>query len=92
MFAYRSYAKLLCIDIAQEILTTFNDDPDLLKKVITADEALNLAPANFFLFPKVKILVKGKRFATIEKIKEKSKIDTEKRVSELFWRIHKTLA
>ena len=25
-------------DIAQEKLTTFNDDPDLLKKVITGDE------------------------------------------------------
>ena len=28
------------IDIAQEMLTTFNDDPDLLKKVITGDESL----------------------------------------------------
>ena len=27
------------MDIAQEILTTFNDDPDLLKKVITDDES-----------------------------------------------------
>ena len=26
------------MDIAQEILTTFNDVPDLLKKVITGDE------------------------------------------------------
>ena len=26
------------MDIAQEMLTTFNDDPDLLKKVITGDE------------------------------------------------------
>ena len=25
------------MDIAQEMLTTFNDDPDLLKKVITGD-------------------------------------------------------
>ena len=24
---------------AQEMLTTFNDDPDLLKKVITGDES-----------------------------------------------------
>ena len=27
------------MDIAQEMLTTFNDDPDLLKKVITSDES-----------------------------------------------------
>ena len=33
----------------------------------------NMAPANFFLFPKLKTPKKGKRFATIEEIKEKSK-------------------
>ena len=27
------------MDIAEEMLTTFNDDPDLLKKVITADKS-----------------------------------------------------
>ena len=27
------------LDIAQEMLTTFNDDPDLLKKVTTGDES-----------------------------------------------------
>ena len=27
------------MDIAQEILTTFDDDPDLLRKVITDDES-----------------------------------------------------
>ena len=27
------------MDIAQEMLTTFNDDPDLLKKVIADDES-----------------------------------------------------
>ena len=27
------------MDIGQETLTTFNDDPDLLKKVITGDES-----------------------------------------------------
>ena len=27
------------MDIAQEILTTFNDDPDLFKKFITGDES-----------------------------------------------------
>ena len=33
----------------------------------------DLAPANFFLFPKLKTPMKGKRFATIEELKEKSK-------------------
>ena len=32
----------------------------------------DLAPADFFLFPKLKTPIKGKRFATIEEIKEKS--------------------
>ena len=31
--------KQRCMDIAQKMLTTFNDDPDLLKKVITGDES-----------------------------------------------------
>ena len=34
--------------------------------------SLDLASAVFFLFSKLKTLMKGKRFATIEKIKEKS--------------------
>ena len=33
----------------------------------------DLVPADFFLFPKLKELMKGKRFPTIEEIKEKSK-------------------
>ena len=33
----------------------------------------DLVPVDFFLFPKLKTPMKGKRFATIEKIKEKSK-------------------
>ena len=33
----------------------------------------DLAPAGFFLFPKLKTPLKGKRFAMIEEIKEKSK-------------------
>ena len=35
--------------------------------------SLDLAPAVFFLFPKLQTLMKGKHFATIEEIKEKSK-------------------
>ena len=35
--------------------------------------SLDLACANFFIFPKLKTPMKGKGFATIEQIKEKSK-------------------
>ena len=35
--------------------------------------SLDLTPADFFLFPKLKTQMKGKRFATIEEIKEISK-------------------
>ena len=35
--------------------------------------SLDLIPAGFFLFPKLKTPMKGKRFAMIEEIKEKSK-------------------
>ena len=31
--------KQCCMDIAQEMLTIFNDDPDLLKEIITGDES-----------------------------------------------------
>ena len=34
---------------------------------------MDLAPADFFLFPKLKTPMKGKRFATIEEIKGKLK-------------------
>ena len=54
------------MDIAQEMLKTFNDNPDLHKRVITDDES-------FFLFLKLKTQTKGKHFAAIEEIEEKSK-------------------
>ena len=54
------------MDIGQELWTTFNDDTNLLIKLVTDD-------ANFFLFPKLKTPMKGKYFATIEWVKEKSK-------------------
>ena len=31
--------KQCCMDIVQEMLATFNDDPDLLKNVINGDES-----------------------------------------------------
>ena len=53
--------KQCCMDIAQEMLTTFNDDSDLLKNVITDDESL-------FLFPKLKTPMKEKRFRSVSRI------------------------
>ena len=57
---------------------------------------VSLGPADFFLFPKQKTPNKGKRFDTIEEIKEKSKqqeeVDTKKRVTAVFRRSQKMLA
>ena len=54
------------MDIVQEMLTTFNGNSDFHKKVITD-------PRGLFPFPKLKTPMKGKLFAPIEEIKEKSK-------------------
>ena len=55
----------------------------------------DLAPADFFLFKQFKTPMKGKRFATVEEIKEKSKTgtvgDTKKRILEVFRGLEKTL-
>ena len=53
------------MDIAQKMLATFNDDPDLLKKVITGDKSWTLKSKRNYQ--------NGKRFATIEEIKENLK-------------------
>ena len=54
------------MDIAQDMLTTFNDDLDLLKKVLTGDES-------WVYGYDIKIKAQSSRFATIKEIKEKSK-------------------
>ena len=49
--------------------------------------SLDLAPADFFLFSKLKTLVKGKHFAAtgeIKKIETGTVGDTKKRISEVF--------
>ncbi|KYN11406.1 hypothetical protein ALC57_16419 [Trachymyrmex cornetzi] len=75
------------MNIAQDMLNDVNDDPDLLKRVITVSSFLaknntvimpqppyspDLAPCDFFLFPKLKRPMKERRFATIEEIKAAS--------------------
>ena len=65
------------------------------KTVIVAQPPYSpdLAPADFFLFSKLKTSMKGKELATIEEIKEKSiKAIPKKRISEVFRRLEKTLA
>ena len=56
----------------------------------------DLVPAGFPLFPKLKTPMKGKRFAMIEEIKEKSPTravgNTKNHVSEVFRELEKTLA
>ena len=54
------------MDIPQEMLTTFNDNPDLHKKVITGDKSW----ANGY---NIESKAQSYRFAKIEEIKEKSK-------------------
>ena len=66
------------MNIAQEMLTTFNDDPDLLEKVITGDES-------WLYGYDIETKAQSFRFAAIEEIKEKSKQELlAKRVSEVF--------
>ena len=56
----------------------------------------DLAPADVFLFPKLRTPVKGQHFAAIEEIKVKSLTgavgDTIKRISEVFRGLEKVLA
>ena len=55
-------------NIAQKILTTFNDDPDLLKKVITSDES-------WVYGNDIEIEDQTSRFAPIEEIEKISKLE-----------------
>ena len=57
---FKQKQRRMCI--AQEMLTKFNDDPDLLKKVITSDESWLFG---YDIETKAQ-LSQGKHFATIE--------------------------
>ena len=56
------------------------------KTVYMTQPPYDLAPGDCFLFPKLKTPMKGKRFVTIEEIKEKSK---QERVSKVFQGLEK---
>ncbi|UYV69396.1 hypothetical protein LAZ67_6003446 [Cordylochernes scorpioides] len=56
------------MNIANEMLDSVRDDPNLLQRVIT-----DLALCDFLLFPKLKRPLKGRRYATLDEIKTASK-------------------
>jgi hypothetical protein len=43
-----------------------------LRQLTSDDETPDLAPCDFFLFPKMKLKLKGRRFDTIEEIQAES--------------------
>ncbi|PNF20610.1 hypothetical protein B7P43_G04271 [Cryptotermes secundus] len=54
------------LEVCRELQQQLQEDPNFLSKVVTGDK--NLAPCDFFLFPKMKIKLKGRRFDTVEEI------------------------
>jgi hypothetical protein len=81
-------AKHQCVDFSTELRQLASNDETFLSRVITGD----LAPCDFFLFPKVKLKLKERRFDTIEQIQAESQrvLDslTENDLQEAFqkWR------
>jgi hypothetical protein len=75
-------------DVCTELHQLTSDNETFLSRVITGD----LAPCDFFLFPKMKLKLKGCQFYTIEEIKAESQrvLDTltERDFQEAFqkWR------
>ncbi|PNF42588.1 hypothetical protein B7P43_G03094, partial [Cryptotermes secundus] len=63
------------LEVCRELQQQLQEDPNFLSKVVTGDEIVphppyspDLAPCDFFLFPKMKIKLKGRRFDTAEEI------------------------
>ncbi|PNF42428.1 hypothetical protein B7P43_G10554 [Cryptotermes secundus] len=54
------------LEVCRELQQQLQEDPNFLSKVVTGDE--NLAPCDFYLFPKMKLKLKGRRFDTVEEI------------------------
>ena len=83
MLVYRSSNFYGCFkrDVAKIIPKLINFEPKQ-RRMVTAQEMVtgvkpnpnhpDLAPADYFLFSKLNLPIKGKHFATIEEIKEKS--------------------
>jgi hypothetical protein len=65
------------VDFCTEFRQLASDDETFLSRVITGD----LAPCDFFLFPKMKLKLKGRRFDTIEEIQAETQevLDTDRK-------------
>jgi hypothetical protein len=61
-------AKQKHVDVCTELRQLASDDETFLSRVITSD----LAPCDFFLFPKMKLKLKGRRCDTNEEIQAES--------------------
>jgi hypothetical protein len=61
-------AKQQRVDVCTETRQLAPDDETFLSRVITGD----WAPGDFFLFPKMKLKLKGRRFDTTEEIQAES--------------------
>jgi hypothetical protein len=61
-------AKQQCINVCTELRQLASDNETFLSRFITGD----LAPCNFFLFPKMQLKLKQRRFDTTEEIQAKS--------------------
>jgi hypothetical protein len=61
-------AKQQRVDVCTELRQLASDDKNFLSRITTGD----LAPFDFFLFPKMKLNLKGRRFDTTEEIQAES--------------------
>jgi hypothetical protein len=68
-------AKQQRVDVCTEPKQLASDDETFLFRVITG----NLTPCDFFLFPKIKLKLKGRRFNTIEEGESLRVLDTDRK-------------
>ncbi|PNF17611.1 hypothetical protein B7P43_G13712 [Cryptotermes secundus] len=65
------------LEACREHEQQLQEDPNILSKVVTVvphpPYSPDLAPCDFFLFPKMKIKLKGRRFDTVEEIQAETK-------------------
>ncbi|PNF25045.1 hypothetical protein B7P43_G06995, partial [Cryptotermes secundus] len=71
------------VNVCRDLKSEVQNDPEFLKRIVTGDESCNnmvivphppyspdLAPSDFFLFPRMKRSLKGKRFRDVDEVKE----------------------
>lgn len=59
-------------NICADTLNHIENDPNFLERVITCDYSPDVAPCDFYLFPKVKSALKGTRFQSVEAVQRKA--------------------